>query len=155
MVVLRSKRRRTVLKHIFFLFTAAILLPGFSFAQENSQNRLEQQRRTIADEADSELVRMNINDSEVSLILNGFWKGTLTANWGISSGPLGVSPDSGDSPLLFTQEADLTLSLWIRERWFLEVSFLDDYDLNTYRAGYQGFPGETVQYVGVGNTGLD
>ncbi|MDR2144575.1 MAG: hypothetical protein LBP29_09420, partial [Treponema sp.] len=35
------------------------------------------------------------------------------------------------------------------------VSFLDDYDLNTYRAGYQGFPGETVQYVGVGNTGLD
>ncbi|MDR1899470.1 MAG: hypothetical protein LBQ55_05635, partial [Treponema sp.] len=27
--------------------------------------------------------------------------------------------------------------------------------LNTYRAGYQGFPGEAVQYVGVGNTGLD
>jgi hypothetical protein len=32
---------------------------------------------------------------------------------------------------------------------------MDDYNLNTYRAGYQGFEGETIQYVGVGNTGLD
>ncbi|MDR2143708.1 MAG: hypothetical protein LBP29_05010, partial [Treponema sp.] len=155
MVVLRSKRHRTVQRRTFFPFAALLLLPVISFAEESSQNRLETQRRAITEEADSELVRMNVSDSEVSLIAKGFWKGTLSVNWGISRGPLGVSPDSEDSPLLFTQEADLTLSLWIRERWFLEVSFLDDYNLNTYRAGYQGFPGETVQYVGVGNTGLD
>ncbi|MDR0585911.1 MAG: hypothetical protein LBG26_01595 [Treponema sp.] len=155
MAFLRSKRRCTVQRRTFFPFAALLLLPVFSFAQENSQNQLERRRRAITEEADSELMRMNISDSEVSLVVKGFWKGTLTANWGISRGPLGISPDSEDSPLLFTQEADLTLSLWIRERWFLEVSFLDDYDLNTYRAGYQGFPGETVQYVGVGNTGLD
>ncbi|MDR2048249.1 MAG: hypothetical protein LBP69_02215 [Treponema sp.] len=155
MAFLRSKRRRTAQRRTFFPFTALLLLPVFSFAQESPQNRLESQRRAITEEADSELVRMNVNDSEVSLIARGFWKGTLSVNWGISRSPLGVSPDSEDSPLLFTQEVDLTLSLWIRERWFLEVSFLDDYNLNTYRAGYQGFPGETVQYVGVGNTGLD
>jgi hypothetical protein len=155
MAFLRSKRRCTVQRRTFFLFAALLLLPVFSFAQESSQNRLERQRRAITEEADSELMRMNVNDSEVSLIAKGFWKGTLSVNWGISRSPLGVSPDSEDSPLLFTQEVDMTLSLWIRERWFLEVSFLDDYNLNTYRAGYQGFPGETVQYVGVGNTGLD
>jgi hypothetical protein len=155
MASLRSKRHCTVQKRTFFLFAVLLLLPILSFAQENPQDRLEQQRRAITEEADAELVRMNIYDSEVSLIVSGFWKGTLSANWGISRGPLGVSPDSNDSPLLFTQEVDLTLALWIRERWFLEASFLDDYDLNTYRAGYQGFPGETVQYVGIGNTGLD
>ncbi|MDR0402607.1 MAG: hypothetical protein LBH35_03355, partial [Treponema sp.] len=157
MAFLRSKRRskRRPGPQLFFLFAALLLLPAFSFAQEAPHDRLEQQRRAITEEADSELVRMSVNDSEVSLIVSGFWKGTLSVNWGVSSGPLGVSPDSDDSPLLFTQEVDLTLSLWIRERWFLEASFLDDYNLNTYRAGYQGFPGETVQYVGVGNTGLD
>ncbi|MDR2049412.1 MAG: hypothetical protein LBP69_08140, partial [Treponema sp.] len=175
MALLRSKRRRTVQRRIFFPFAVLLLLPVFSFAQESlgqenpqqesspqespqqesPQDRLEQQRRAITEEADSELMRMNINDSEVSLLVSGFWKGTLGVNWGISSSPLGISPDSGDSPLLFTQEADLTLSLWIREKWFLETGFLDDYNLNTYRIGYQGFPGETVQYAGIGNTGLD
>lgn len=122
---------------------------------EEPAKRLEKQRRAISGEAASELFNMTINDSDVSLVMSGFWKGSLSFNWGISSGPLGTAPDSGDSPLLFTQEADLALSLWIRKKWFLEVTFLDDYNLNTYRAGYQGFPGETVQYVGIGNTGLD
>ncbi|MDR1863831.1 MAG: hypothetical protein LBQ67_07920 [Treponema sp.] len=87
--------------------------------------------------------------------MSGYWKGSLQANWGIALTPLGTAAVSGDSPLLFTQEADLTLSLWIRERWFVEAGFLDDYDLNTYRAGYQGLEGEVVQYAGLGNTGLD
>jgi hypothetical protein len=87
--------------------------------------------------------------------MNGYWKGSLGLNWGLGFSPLGTAPNTRDSPLLFTQEADLTLSLWLWRRWFLEVSFLDDYNLNTYRAGYQGFPGETVQYVGAGNTGLN
>ncbi|MDR1507548.1 MAG: hypothetical protein LBI67_10655 [Treponema sp.] len=154
MAFLRSKRHRTVRNCKFLPLAAFVFLPFLSAAQETPQN-IEKRRREVTDEADLELVRMNIYDSEVSLIIDGFWKGALSANWGISSGPLGIAPDSGDSPLLFTQEADITLSLWIREKWFLEASFLDDYNLNTYRAGYQGFPGETIQYAGVGNTGLD
>ncbi|WP_461248490.1 hypothetical protein, partial [Treponema sp. R6D11] len=47
------------------------------------------------------------------------------------------------------------MSLWINKRWFVEATFLDDSEKNTYRAGYQGLPGEFVQYEGVGNTGLD
>jgi hypothetical protein len=112
-------------------------------------------RRRIENEANAELVSLRLGDSEVSLQVSGYWKGSLSGNWGISLTPLGTAATSPDSPILFKQEADLTLSLWIRERWFVEASFLDDYNLNTYRAGYQGFPGEAVQYVGVGNTGLD
>ncbi|MDR2258915.1 MAG: hypothetical protein LBE14_07185 [Treponema sp.] len=112
-------------------------------------------RRRIEQEANSELVSLQVGDSEVSLQVSGYWKGSLSGNWGISLTPLGTAATSPDSPVLFKQEADLTLSLWIRERWFVEGSFLDDYKMNTYRAGYQGFPGEAVQYVGVGNTGLD
>ncbi|MDR1319031.1 MAG: hypothetical protein LBJ90_05350 [Treponema sp.] len=116
---------------------------------------VEALRQRITNEANAELVSLKLGDSEVSLQVSGFWKGTLQGNFGLSFTPLGTEVVSPDSPILFTQEADLTLSLWIRNRWFVEAGFLDDYDLNTYRAGYQGFAGEPVQYVGIGNTGLD
>ncbi|MDR2314716.1 MAG: hypothetical protein LBE02_09325 [Spirochaetaceae bacterium] len=128
---------------------------GARLALDGAETSPERHRREIAEEASSQLFNMNVWDTEVSLFIKGYWKGALSLNWGIASGPLGTAPESDDSPLLFTQEADLTLSLWIWEKWFLEVSFLDDYDLNTYRAGYQGLPGEPVQYAGIGNTGLD
>jgi hypothetical protein len=151
MFLLRSKRCGGYARRFF----SAILLLVPLFLNAQNSTDLEQRRRAITDEADSQLIRMSIYDSEVSLLMNGFWKGKIELNWGLRSGPLGTAADSGDSPLLFTQEADLTLSLWLRQKWFLEVNFLDDYSLNTYRAGYQGFPGETVQYAGAGNTGLD
>jgi hypothetical protein len=111
-------------------------------------------RRRIEHEANAELASLKLGDSDVSLQVSGYWKGTLSGNLGLSLTPLGTAATSPDSPILFRQEADLTLSLWIRNRWFVEASFLDDYNLNTYRAGYQGLPGETIQYVGLGNTGL-
>ena len=143
--------------------------PSFSAGQadDNTPNRTtqrvlgtaetagERHRREITEEASAQLFNMNIWDTNVSLYLNGYWKGSLSVNWGLANSPMGTAPETKDSPLLFTQEADLTLSLWIWQKWFLEVSFIDDYDLNTYRAGYQGFPGETIQYVGIGNTGMD
>jgi hypothetical protein len=142
-------------------FTLALPLPAQQseesarLAVEASETRAERHCREITQESSAELFNMGLGDSEVSLFINGYWKASLSLNWGFSSSPLGVSPKSSDSPFLFTQESDLTLSLWLRERWFLEASFLDDYDLNTYRAGYQGLDGESIQYVGVGNTGLD
>ena len=111
-------------------------------------------RRRITEEAPGELVNLSLGDSAVSLNMSGRWKGTLEGSWGVALTPLGASAVTGDTPL-FTQEGDLTLSLWIRDRWFVEASFMDDSTLNTYRAGYQGLDGEAVRYVGVGNTGLD
>ncbi|MDR2181364.1 MAG: hypothetical protein LBN92_01655, partial [Treponema sp.] len=145
---------------ILLVLTLALPVPAQDAASAQralnaSETRTERHRREIAEESSSELFNMGLGDSEVSLFISGYWKGSLGLNWGFAASRLGAAPRSSDSPLLFTQEADLTLSLWLRERWFLEASFIDDYDLNTYRAGYQGLPGETIQYVGVGNTGLD
>jgi hypothetical protein len=112
-------------------------------------------RQAYLNEANPALAAINVNDTDVSLFLSGFWKGSLTAKWGLSKGPLGFGVASNDSPILFTQEADLNLGLWIKERWFVEAAFEEDYHINTYRAGYQGKDGELVQYLGVGNRGLD
>ena len=55
----------------------------------------------------------------------------------------------------FFQEPDLTISLWLNNRWFLEASFLEGFERNTYRAGYRGGEGEFVQEVVVGSAGVD
>ena len=171
MHTLRSNRRgrksgscwATLWVFWIFLFTGSLL-----FAQEDSESVLPRQAspdwpdldtealaREITEEARSELMSLTIRDTEVSLFLAGFWKATLTGNLGFALTPLGPTIVSSDSPVLFTQETDLSLSLWIREKWFVEANVLDEYTLNTYRAGYQGAAGEPVQYVGIGNTGLD
>ncbi|MDR1636212.1 MAG: hypothetical protein LBR93_02635 [Treponema sp.] len=116
---------------------------------------VEAGRRKITGEARSELMSTRLGDTDVSLYTAGSWKAEVTAGMGFALTPLGLQGIFGNSPLLFTQEADLTLSLWIRDRWFVEAGFLDDYDLNTYRAGYRGKEGEAIQYLGFGNTGLD
>lgn len=108
-----------------------------------------------AEEASPSLINLSRNDSSVNLLLQGSWEAGLTAQGGLALTDLGLQAAATNNPLLFTQKADLTLSLWIQDRWFLEASFLDNYDLNTYRAGYQGTLNEKLQYAGVGNTGLD
>lgn len=96
---------------------------------------------------------MGLDDAEVSLFLSGSWKGRF-----LLTGSLAF-PDAGPRPFfappLLEQEADLTLELTLDDRWFVAASFLDDYALNGYRAGYRGKEGETVRYVGFGNSGLD
>ena len=106
------------------------------------------------EKASGELLNLSLGDSSVSLMIAGRWKGTLEAGWGFALTPLGTTAISGDSPF-FAQEGDLSLSLWMMDRWFVEASFMDNSALNTYRAGYQGLEGEVVRYAGVGNTGLD
>jgi hypothetical protein len=145
---------------VLFLLRVLPALPaettgGTGADRPSPQDDLKRLSEAVSEEASPELLTFNLGDSDVSLFVKGSWKGTLTGSWGLSHSDLGLQAASTDSPVLFAQEADLTLSLWLRERWFLEAGFLDDYDLNTYRAGYQGKGGEAIQYVGVGNTGLD
>jgi hypothetical protein len=120
-----------------------------------SQLDIEELRRRIYGEDPEEFMSLSLMDSEVSLFLTGSWKGSLQANFGFANTPIGASFASPETPLLFTQEADLTMSLWINDRWFVGASFLDDNAQNTYRAGYQGLSGEFLEYAGIGNTGLD
>jgi hypothetical protein len=116
---------------------------------------MEELRRRILGEDPGELLNFSIKDTNVSLFLTGSWKGTLQGNFGFSNSALGTAFASPETPLLFKQEVDITLSLWINDKWFLEANFLDDYAFNTYRAGYRGGPGDFIKYAGIGNTGLD
>jgi len=101
-----------------------------------------------------ELLSLNLGDASVSLNLHGRWKGTINASMGFAFTPLGSEALKGDTPF-FMQEGDLSLSLWIWDRWFVEAGFMDDSALNTYRAGYQGRDENIIRYVGIGNTSLD
>jgi len=139
--------------------TAVLFVIFFSLAmalsaQETPVLDVETLRDRITNEAPGELINLDIGDSSVSLRLSGRWKGTLQASLGFSLTPFGAAALFGDTPF-FAQEGDITLSLWIRDRWFVEANFMDNSSLNTYRAGYQGTEGEVIRYIGFGNTGLD
>jgi len=143
-----------------------IFVPFYLFGQEEADAQINGEeaaleidmddlRRRITGEARQELMSVSLGSSDVSLFATGSWKGDLELNFGISNSPLGVGFISPQTPFLYKQEVDLTLSLWINSRWFVEVNFVDDSAQNTYRAGYQGKQGEFLQYAGVGNAGLD
>jgi len=161
---------------VFLCICAGFFMPVTVFAQEEGEEQgeetaeeqseeqgeekdaelnMDELRRRITGEAPEELMKFTLMDSNVSLFATGFWYGSLQGNAGFSNSPLGTAFASPETPLLFTQEADLTLSLWINKKWFVEANFVDDSAQNTYRAGYQGAPGEFIQYAGIGNTGLD
>jgi len=137
-----------------------LLIPVFVFAQETGDDPpapeldVETLRRRITGEPE-EIMAFSLFDSEVSFFLTGSWMGALQGNFGFSVSPMGAAFASPETPLLFTQNADITMSLWINDRWFLEANFLDESNMNTYSAGYQGLEGEYVRYAGIGNTGLD
>jgi len=143
----------------FILVSLFSLTAVFGQAAEGSDPALELNvedlRRRIEGEAPEEFLAFTLKDNNVSLFLSGSWAGTLQGNFGFSKSPLGTGFASPETPFLFKQETDITMSLWVNDRWFVEANFLDDSKKNTYRAGYQGLPGEYVQYAGVGNTGLD
>ena len=158
---LRSTVQRRTICLIFLLLFFLLTFPVGIHGEEPSPISndipvldVDLLRRRITEEAPGELVNLNLNDSAVSLRIAGRWKGSLQAGIGFALTPLGTKAITDDTPF-FTQEGDMTLSLWIRDRWFLETSFMDDSALNTYRAGYQGKEGEAIRYIGIGNTGLD
>ncbi|MDR0539528.1 MAG: hypothetical protein LBG74_03360 [Spirochaetaceae bacterium] len=106
------------------------------------------------EEAPAEIFSWQRGNSGISLFLDGFWNWTLTGSLGWTYNSLGWRSESVP-PVLFTQEADVTLSALLMDRWFAEGRFQEEAKLNSYRAGYRGKAGEFVQYVGIGNTGLD
>jgi hypothetical protein len=117
---------------------------------------VEAERQRISpEESPRSLLSFNLQDTAVVFDMAGTWEGKALGTLGFTTSRLGFEALSTGAPLLFTQEADLALELRIDERWFLEAKFLDGYDLNTYRAGYRGAEGEAIQYLGLGNAGLD
>ncbi len=108
-----------------------------------------------AGEASPYLFDFNLGDNEINLHWEGYWRVTFTAGGGFGKITNQTAFPGLSRGTRFFQEPDLTLTLWLDDRWFLETTFLEDFKHNTYRAGYRGREGEFVQKAVIGNAGIN
>jgi hypothetical protein len=111
-------------------------------------------------EAPESLFELEIGDAEVDFFLIGSWTFTLFGATGIV-----IKPDTGiqildyfpgmEQGIVFKQVPDLTFSLWLMERYFLELTYTGDFKDNLIIAGYEGKEGELLQHVYIGNTDIN
>ena len=76
--------------------------------------------------------------------------------YNVSDGEFISTPiESMDPGFQFAQIPDLTMSLWLMDRYFFEATIKEDSEQNTFLLGYQGKEDEFVQSVLIGNTRID
>jgi hypothetical protein len=109
----------------------------------------------IEPEAPATLLPLKIGDAGVDISLAGSW--TASASYGFGSLLVpGGQPRSLDGfPGIalgpaFSQVPDLSLSLTMLERWFIELSILGGFDANSLLMGYRGVGDEPVRHVLLG-----
>jgi hypothetical protein len=100
-----------------------------------------------------------LGDAEVDLFIVGSWNTGIGGTLGWAFHPEIPPEDNrvtfpyefpGMEPTPYFNAVDLTLSLWLYERYYLEASFLDEFEVNSFILGYQGREEEFVQSVRIG-----
>ncbi len=138
-------RKRTSL--LLFLFS---LVSSFLSAQ---------QYIPLEEEAPEALFETQLWDADMELFLLGSWDLTLTGSFGfgIDTEDDTVTPlpfPTYTQGIIFNQVPDLTLSLWLLNRFFFETTVKEDSDDNTFLLGYRGAEEEFLQSVLIGNTSI-
>jgi hypothetical protein len=110
---------------------------------------------SLSPEASAYLLDLSLGDVGVDLTWDGYWRMSLLAGGSFGRRSADTAYPGLAQGVNFNQEPDLTLSLWIEDRWFLETTFLEGFERNTYRAGYQGRDDEFIRQVVVGNAGVN
>lgn len=108
------------------------------------------------------LLELELGDADVSFLGLGTWTtGVAPAvAWAFArDADDSLTADSGIlfpglEPIPYFNTANLTLSLWILNRYFFETTIPDDLREASILFGYNGLPGEPVQSVLVGNTAI-
>jgi len=157
------KVARFFLPSFLLFFLSGLLTPDALPAQElteeasdeSTEEKTENPEETLSPEASAYLLDLNLGDSDVNLMWEGYWRMSL-----VTGGSFGKQTPETAYPGLargtaFFQEPDVTITLWINDRWFLETTFLEGFERNTYRAGYVGQEDEFVQEVTLGNAGVN
>ena len=111
-------------------------------------------------EAPAALFEAGIGDTDVDFFLSGSWTATLSGSlgWLFTPGGGTVFPSAFpgfDASQLFRQVPNLTLSVWLAERYFLEASVIGDFleegydyfDENYLMLGYRGREGEFLRHL--------
>ena len=136
-------------KNFSLLCFLLLLPPGFLWAEELI---LPEQ------EAPEAIFETEIGDADVDFYLSGSWRILLGVSVDFLFAPDGsveFHPQSAfpglelDKP--FEQIPDLTASVWLMERYFLEYSFLGGFDENYFLMGYQGQEDEFLDHLYIGN----
>ncbi|HVO38843.1 MAG TPA: hypothetical protein VMV03_07420, partial [Spirochaetia bacterium] len=110
-------------------------------------------------EAPTTIFATKLGSADVDLNLLGSWNSTLTFTTGLLFVPgapvQGLDAFPGLAPgFVFTQAPDLTISLLLMRKYFLDVSVLSGVQTNTIRMGYRGDPDEVIRSVVIGNAGI-
>ncbi len=126
-----------------------LLLPGFLWPEELI---LPEQ------EAPEAIFETEIGDADVDFYLSGSWRILM----GVSADFL-FAPDGSvtlslpgtfpglEQDRLFEQIPDLTASVWLMDRYFLEYSVLGGFEENYFLMGYQGQEDEFLDHLYIGN----
>ena len=131
---------------LFFLLSS----PGWSEAPAVSPSPSPEP------EAPESIFDMDVGDVGVKLDAQGTWTSRLSAGWGEGLTPQATLPGQGypglENGVIFNQLPDFTLDLRLMDRYYLDVNFAGDLNQRTYLAGYDGQPGEFLQWVKLGDT---
>ena len=110
------------------------------------------------EEAPESIFSTQLGDSDVDFYMKGTWDIFMAGSIGynMSDGEFISTPiESMDPGFQFSQIPDLTMSLWLMDRYFFEATIKEDSEQNTFLLGYQGKEDEFVQSVLIGNTRID
>ncbi|MCX7787942.1 MAG: hypothetical protein N2442_09625 [Spirochaetes bacterium] len=111
-------------------------------------------------EAPETVFQTKLGDADVDLRLDGFWDASLSGSIGLAVVPgkgiqyPSVFPGFTDG-LIYEQKPNLTLALWLMDRYFFETTLQEKRQLNSYVVGYQGKEGEVLQSIRAGNKGIE
>lgn len=110
-------------------------------------------------EAPTTIFSTKLGSADVDLSLLGSWNSSLTFTTGLLFAP-GVPVQLLDAfpglapGFIFTQSPDLTISLLLMKKYFLNVSVLSGVQNNTIRMGYRGDSDEVLRSLVIGNSGI-
>jgi hypothetical protein len=112
------------------------------------------------EEAPEALIQTSLGDADVGLFLKGSWGLSLTGSLGYGYNTETKITEAYPFPdfaqgFQFKQVPDITLSLWLMNRFFLETSFKEDSESNTFLLGYRTTEEEFLRSVLIGNTDIE
>ena len=109
-------------------------------------------------EAPDHILDMELGDVGTDVFWQGYWRYRIAYGTGWENGSDGfVFPAAFPGMqygLEFSQEPDFFLSVFLLDHYFLETSFTEGYDKNTYVMGYKGDDDSPVKEVRIGNAGI-
>ena len=112
-------------------------------------------------EAEEAIFDFTIGDAEVDFFLTGSWTFTFFAATGILITPEGGvqyldSFPSFTDGFYFKQIPDLTLSVRILEKYFIDITYRGEEEKeNLFLAGYEGGEDELLRHLYIGNTDIN